>query len=53
MSISKELEAVLGTGEKDEVLHQVIAEQEKDDRDDAGQVKLYLSHDKKRRGRES
>jgi hypothetical protein len=52
VSISKELEAVLGTGEKDEVLKQLIADQEKDQRQDARQPKLYLSQEKRpERGR--
>lgn len=45
--LSKELEAVLGEGEKDEVLKQLIAEQEGEQREDARQAKLYLSHKKK------
>jgi hypothetical protein len=51
--MSKEMEGVLGTGEKDEVLKQLIAEQEKDQQGDTRQAKLYLSHDKKPRRRES
>jgi hypothetical protein len=47
VSISKELEAVLGEGEKDEVLRQLIADQEADEREDARQARLYLSHNKK------
>jgi len=53
VALSKEMESVLGTGEKDEVLQQLIAEQEDDDRGDAGQAKLYLNRKKKREGRES
>ena len=57
VSISKELEAVLGTGEKDEVLHQLIVEQGKEKQgketqEDARQAKLFLSHHKKPQGRE-
>ena len=50
---SKELEAVLGEGEKDEVLKQLIAEQEGEQRKEARQAKLYLSHEKKPKKRES
>lgn len=53
VSISKELESELGKGEKDEVLQRLIVEQGKEDREDTRQAKLYLSHDKKPRGRES
>ena len=52
VSLTSELEAVLGTGEKNEALQQLIAEQEEDERTDAKQAKLYLSHEKKRRGRD-
>lgn len=47
------MESVLGTGEKNEVLQQLIAEQEEEQREDAGQAKLYLSHEKKPKKRES
>jgi hypothetical protein len=47
VSLSNELEAVLGKGEKDEVLKQLIAEQKKEGREDARQARLYLSHEKK------
>jgi hypothetical protein len=47
VSLSDEFEAVLGTGKKDNVLNQLIAEQEKDQRQDARQAKLYLSQKKK------
>jgi len=53
VSISTEMESVLGSGEKDEVLQQVIAEQEGDEREDARQAKLYVSHEKKAKKRES
>jgi hypothetical protein len=53
VSLTKELEAVLGTGEKDEQLHNVIAEQEKDRREDARRARLYRSHEKKPKKRES
>lgn len=53
VSLTGELEAVLGTGEKDEVLNQLIAEQEQEDREDARQARLYVSHEKKRKRRES
>ncbi|MFC1781118.1 hypothetical protein ACFLZ8_02505 [Planctomycetota bacterium] len=49
VSISEELNAVLGSGDKDEVLKQLIAEQEGDQREDARQAKLYLSHQKKQK----
>jgi len=53
VSLSKELEAVLGEGEKDEVLNQLIAEQAGEEREDARQAKLYLNRTKKPdRGRE-
>jgi len=47
VSLSRELEAVLGEGEKDEVLNQLIAEQEGEKREDARQARLYLNHQKK------
>ena len=47
VSLSDELEAVLGEGEKDEVLKQLIAEQEGEQREDARQARLYLSRQKK------
>ena len=51
VSLTEELETVLGTeGEK---LQQLLVEQEKDKLEDARQAKLYLSHEKKPRGRES
>jgi len=53
VSLSREMESVLGSGEKDEVVQQLIAEQEEDQQRDAGQAKLYLSHRKKTKGRES
>ena len=49
MSVTKEMEAVLGTGEPNETLQQVIADQEGDAREDARQAKLHLSHQKKPR----
>jgi len=49
VSLSEELEAVLGTGDKDEVLKQLIAEQGREEHQDARQAKLYVSHDKKPR----
>jgi hypothetical protein len=53
VSISTEMESVLGTGEKDEVLRQLIAEQEEDQREDVRRAKLYPSHEKKPKRRES
>ena len=43
--LTKELEACLGS--KDEQLNQLIAEQEKEKRQDERQARLYLSHEKK------
>jgi hypothetical protein len=47
VSMSKELEDVLGAGEKDEVVQRLIAEQEGDHREDARRSKLYLSQKNK------
>ncbi len=47
VSLSEEVEAVLGEGEKDEVVKQLIAEQEGEEREDARQAKLYLSSQRK------
>jgi len=43
--LTKELEACLGS--EDDQLQQLFAEQEKDQRQDARQARLYLSHDKR------
>jgi superfamily I DNA and RNA helicase len=53
VSLTSEMEAVLGTGDRDETLNQLIAEQEEEGRQDASQAKLYLSHEKKPRRRNS
>jgi len=53
VSLTDTMEAVLGKGDKDEVLNQLIAEQEDDDRKDGRQAKLYLSQEKKPKRRES
>jgi hypothetical protein len=53
VSLTSEMEAVLGAGEPDEVLQQLIAEQEEEGREDARHPKLYLSHEKKPKKRES
>lgn len=47
VSLSDELEAVLGEGEKDEVLKQLIAEEEGEERENARRAKLYLSQQRK------
>lgn len=47
VSLTDELEAVLGTGDKDEMVNRLIAEQEKEQREDSRQAKLYVSHKKK------
>jgi hypothetical protein len=49
-SFTTEMQSVLGSGEKDEILQQLIAEQEQDQREDTGRPRLYLSHGKKGRG---
>ncbi len=51
VSLTAQMEAVLGVD--GESLPELIAEQEAEDRDDARKAKLYLSHKKKREGRES
>ncbi len=53
VSLTSEMETVLGAGDKDEVLRQLVAEQEGDAREEARQAKLYLSHEKKPKRRES
>ena len=53
VSLTSEMEAVLGAGDKDEIVDQLIAEQEGDLGEDAKQAKLYLSHEKKPKRRES
>jgi len=47
VSLSDELEAVLGEGEKDEVLKQLIAEQEGEEREDERRARLYLNIQRK------
>lgn len=53
VSLTSEMETVLGAGEPNEVLQQLIAEQEEEGRGDARRAKLYLSHERKPRKRES
>ncbi|GEM_PF-2093705 len=53
VSLTDTMETVLGTGGKDEVLSQLIAEQEREEREDDRHAKLYLSHERKTRRRES
>jgi hypothetical protein len=53
VSLTSEREAVLGTGDRDETLNRLIAEQEQDQREDGRQAKLYVSHEKKPKRRES
>lgn len=51
VSLTSKMEAVLGVD--GESLPELIAEQEAEDRDDTRKAKLYLSHEKKPRRRES